>query len=167
MSAPPSLVLVFEGEGEREALPILVTRIAASLDPPLYPKIVGLYRKGRAELAQPQRLADTVRLCVSQQGKDVRVLVLFDADGDCPATLGPQLQAYAREARPDVPCAVVIANKEYETWFLYAAPSLRGWTDKESGRSIPDDFATPPNAEDIRGAKERIVKAVDLSLIHI
>jgi hypothetical protein len=54
------------------------------------------------------------------------VLVLIDADDDCPAHLGPALLARAREARSDVPVSVVLANREFEAWFLAAAPSLAG-----------------------------------------
>jgi hypothetical protein len=54
------------------------------------------------------------------------VLVLLDADDDCPAEYGPALLARAKAARPDKQVAVVLAMREFEAWFLAAAPSLAG-----------------------------------------
>jgi hypothetical protein len=48
--------------------------------------------------------------------------------------------------------AVVLAKKEYESWFLAAAQSLRGQ------RGLPADLATPATPESIRGAKEWLRK---------
>lgn len=48
------------------------------------------------------------------------IIVLFDGDDDCPAELGPQVQAWARSEAAHVPCAVAIAHREYEAWFLAA-----------------------------------------------
>jgi hypothetical protein len=54
------------------------------------------------------------------------VLVLLDAADDCPAQLGPQRLARARAERPDKRVVVVLANREFEAWFLAAAASLAG-----------------------------------------
>jgi hypothetical protein len=75
------------------------------------------------------------------------VFVLIDADDDCPATLGPSLQARAQAARPDVPVSVVLAKSEFEAWFLASAVSLRG------KRDLPDDMHPPADPEGIRDAK--------------
>ena len=42
---------------------------------------------------------------------------------------------------------MVLASREYETWFVTAAPSLRG------RRGFPQDLDSPPEAERIRDAK--------------
>jgi hypothetical protein len=76
------------------------------------------------------------------------ILVLADADDDCPARLGPELLARARAARSDRTIAVVLAKCEFEAWFLTGAVSLRG------KRTLPADLEAPENPEDIRGAKE-------------
>ncbi len=54
------------------------------------------------------------------------ILVVLDADGACPAQLGPALVARAQGARSDRQVRVVIANNEFEAWFLAAAVSLQG-----------------------------------------
>ena len=52
--------------------------------------------------------------------------MLFDADDDCPKDLAPTLGGSAREASRGKPCAVVMANREYEAWFLASIETLRG-----------------------------------------
>lgn len=76
------------------------------------------------------------------------VLVLVDADDDCPALLGPQLVSFAHRARPDIPISVVVANREYEAWFLASAESLRGH------RGLAADLSPPADPEAVSGAKE-------------
>jgi hypothetical protein len=80
------------------------------------------------------------------------ILVILDADDDCPAELAPKLLARAQSARGDLPSAVVLASKEFECWFLAAAQSLRG------RRGLPEDLESPNQPEEIRGAKEWLSK---------
>jgi hypothetical protein len=81
------------------------------------------------------------------------VLVLLDADDDCPAEYGPLLLARAQAARPDKQVSVVLANREYEAWFLAAAPSLAGQF------GFPAEFARPQNPEAPRDCKGLLPKA--------
>ena len=54
------------------------------------------------------------------------ILILIDADEDCPRKLAPSLLARARAlVPPDYPIGLVVANREYEAWFLAAFPSIR------------------------------------------
>lgn len=50
----------------------------------------------------------------------------------------------------NVACAVVLANREYEAWFLASLSALRG------NRGIREDAMAPPEPESVRGAKERL-----------
>lgn len=75
------------------------------------------------------------------------ILILMDSDDDCPAEIGPELRRRACEARPDVPIAVVLANTEYEAWFLAAAESLA------NTRGLMAHLTAPPDPEAIRDAK--------------
>ncbi len=76
------------------------------------------------------------------------VLVLLDADDDCPVTLGPDLLARARRACPDIPVAVVLPSREYESWFLAAADSLAGVRDFPASMTAPDEpDSTPRDAK--------------------
>ena len=78
------------------------------------------------------------------------VLILFDGNSDCPAELGPTVQGWATAAADGTPCAVVLANGEYEAWFLAAIESLRGQ------RGIKTDAEPHPAPEQPRGAKEQL-----------
>jgi hypothetical protein len=57
------------------------------------------------------------------------ILVLVDADEDLPCELGPGLLKEALERRSDVDLCCVVANVEYETWFVAAADSLGEYLD--------------------------------------
>ena len=46
------------------------------------------------------------------------VLLLFDADDDCPKELAQELETWAQEAAGDKASAVVIASREYEALSL-------------------------------------------------
>jgi hypothetical protein len=81
------------------------------------------------------------------------VLVVLDADDDCPAELGPSLLKRAQTARPDKRIAVVAANREFEAWFLAAATSLAGKHD------LSADFSNLANPESPRDCKGLLTKA--------
>jgi hypothetical protein len=75
------------------------------------------------------------------------VVILFDGEDDCPKELAATVRAWAREAADGKPCDVVIACREYETWFLAALESLRGQY------GIPTNATAPVNPESKRDAK--------------
>ena len=74
--------------------------------------------------------------------------MLMDADDDCPAELAADLLKRAQSERSDLPIAVVVAAREFESWFIASADSLRE-------RFSPGiSIEVPANPESIRGAKE-------------
>ena len=75
------------------------------------------------------------------------MLIMLDCDDDCPAILGPDLLRRAQGVRGDVGFLVALAHREYESWFIAAARSLRGL------RGLPADLAPPDSVEAIRNAK--------------
>jgi hypothetical protein len=77
------------------------------------------------------------------------ILLLLDADDDCPAALAQRLMERCRQTT-SLPMAVVLANMELEGWFLGGKESLRGVC------GIRPDAVAPINPENIRGAKERL-----------
>ena len=81
------------------------------------------------------------------------ILVLIDADNACPAELGPQLLQRAQAARSDKRVTVVLANHEFEAWFLAAAPSLAGQ------HGFTDPFPAPADHEARPGCKELLTRA--------
>jgi hypothetical protein len=106
-------------------------------------------RRKRSELVEESSLRKSVRLALLQPNL-AAILILFDGDDTCPRELAPKLERWAQdEARP-VPTAIVIAQREYEAWFLATIESLRG------KRGIRDDAESHPDPESVRGAKEAL-----------
>lgn len=141
------IVCVVEGHGEVESVPILVRRIGETCEPPVYPTIERSIRIPASRVRKPEELARVFQLAASRVGTGGSVLVLLDADEDCPAELGPTLLEQL-STRDDVDVAVVVAKREYEAWFLAAAESLAGL------KGLSTDLTEPHNPEEIRGAKE-------------
>lgn len=142
------IACIVEGYGEREAVPVLIRRIAFQLDPGLNVRIPHPIRLAKSRLLQPGELERAVNLAAIHIEGSGGILVVLDSDDDCPAEVAPKLLARVRSARSNLPSAVVLANKEFESWFLAAARSLRGY------RGFPDDLEPPAQPETVRGAKE-------------
>ena len=85
----------------------------------------------------------------------VGILVLFDADDDCPAELAPKLGGWAHDVADGRSCPIVMANREYEAWFLAGIESLRG------RRGIREDAVSFPEPEGPRDAKGRLKRCMD------
>ena len=139
---------IVEGQGECEAVPILVRRIARSLDPGLVPLVGPVFRIPASRLIRPGEMERAIELAARKNGGQGGILVLLDCDDGCPATHAPSLLERAATARPDMPISVVLAKREFEAWFLAAAESLRG------RRGLPPDLCGPNAPEETRGAKE-------------
>ena len=137
---------IVEGHGEVSALPKLLYRLAADfptvdLRTPKPP-----WRRPRGSLIAANGIEREVE-SNSWVGSEGGILVVLDADDDCPAELAPMLLNRARSARPDLPVSVVLAKAEYEAWFLASAQSLAGRFGFQPDMKAPDD------PEAIRDAK--------------
>lgn len=141
---------IVEGQGEEEAVPLLLRRLRDAAQ--IWDLEVGRpIRQRRGQLVKKDTLQRAVRLATVREDC-AGILVLFDADDDCPAELAPTLEAWAREAADGKPCTVVMANREYEAWFLSGVEALRGVC-----RIVPE-AESHPDPESVRGAKEEIEK---------
>ncbi len=141
------IAVIVEGHGEYEALRLLLQRIAATVPPLHYVEIPRPIRISRSMLPREGELERAVELAARTAGDTGGILILLDADDDCPAELGPALLARARAARSDFDIRVVLAKAEYEAWFLAAGSSIHGL----HGLDIS---ASPADPEAVRGAKE-------------
>ena len=120
---PVTISSVVEGDGDRQALPRLLYRIAAELGVDLRtPKEP--FRIPKSKLVASGGVERAVQAQASGVTGAGGILILLDADDDCPAELGPQLLARAHAVRSDKSVAVVLAKREFEAWFLAAMPSL-------------------------------------------
>ncbi len=147
------IACVVEGFGDVDALPILLKRIVKSIDADvMLDASRAPIRVPRNKIEKPQVIEDAVNAAAKQVGGVGGILLLFDADKDCPKKLALNLSKKAKETRSDLPISVVLANREYESWFLASAESLRG------KHGLSDTFEAPANIEDKRGAKEWLEK---------
>lgn len=137
------IATVVEGQGEVAAVPVLLRRMAALIDPEVWLELPRPYRVGRGALLAPHGLERAIAAVAEQGGSDSRMLVLLDADDDCPAALGPQLLQRIQATRPDRPGSVVLATREFEAWFLASAPSLSGVRGLAMGLPLPPDPEQP------------------------
>lgn len=140
-----NVACIVEGHADRDAVPVLLRRLAVihgrslAVRPPI--------RLPRGKLVIQAEVTRALQLAFKQVGPEGRVLILFDADDDCPAELGPRLLAWSREAREDLRVSVVLAEREFEAWFLAAADSLAG------RRGLPPDLTAPEAPESVSDAK--------------
>ncbi len=132
-------------------MPLLILRIAneiLNLNIWSYPVVLrlanGSIRNNREELSR------IVNYAARESGETGAILIILDADDDCPAELGPRLLEIAKQLRTDRKIAVVLANREYESWFLAASESLglppcqnlgvrdaKGWIRQARGNYAP------------------------------
>ena len=141
------IAAIVEGDGECEAVPVLIRRIALEIDPGFVPKVLSPIRVPVSKLLKDDELERAVNLASLKLQGLGGVVIIVDCDDGCPAQEGPKLLCRAKMARTDIPIAVVLAKKEYEAWFLASAESLR------NKRGLPATLAAPPNPEEIRDAK--------------
>ena len=143
----PNVYCIVEGHGECEAVPTILRRLGQSLCPELPLNILPPLRIGRHKLVKKGELERAVDWAARRTPEPRVILVLLDADDDCPKTLGPALLTRAKEARKDVPIGVVLAKREFEAWFLAAFESIGGH------RGLAPTIPPIPDPESIRDAK--------------
>lgn len=140
-------VPVVEGQGEGQAVPALLHRLAAESGHPIRVNAPIRVKSG-SFLNDADYFNRYVALAAAKAAQAGGfVVILLDCEDDCPATLGPELLRRARAIRPGVEIGVFLAYREYETWFIAAAESLRG----RSG--LPADLVAPAAPELYRDAK--------------
>lgn len=122
-----SVVAIVEGDGEVQALPVLLRRVGQWLTPESYVEVPTPIRVRRDRfINRPEEFVRHIKLAAAKCGDDGWILILLDADDDCPAELGQQLLARAAAVAPHRHISVVLANKEYEAWFIASCTSLHG-----------------------------------------
>lgn len=144
------IVPIVEGQGEVQAVPNLLHRIVAFIAPDARLHVSAPIRvKAGSFLRDDEYFRRHVLLAGAKAAQSQgHVLMLLDCEDDCPACLGPALLQRASAVRNDVSMIVCLAHREYESWFLSAALSLRGCC------GLSHQLTPPANPEVHRGAKE-------------
>lgn len=155
-----SVVSIVEGDGEVAALPVLLRRLGEWLTPDAILHIGRPIRVRREQFLNREEIfCKQLAVAASMCPEPGWILILLDADDDCPKDLADSIRDRAARAAPGRHVSVVLANREYEAWFIAAARSLDG----KRGLSIP---ATVPDAESVRGAKQWISKQIRQGAYH-
>lgn len=141
---------IVEGHAEVQAVPVLLRKLAVSMGV-AFVKIGSPLRCARSQLAREDGMKRAVQMARRQtdcQG----ILVLLDADDDCPKTEADRLLAWVKEAAAPVPGTVVMAKREYEAWLLASAENLMA----ARGVSQPTPYERDPEGKrDAKGELER------------
>lgn len=152
MSGIRFIAPIVEGHGEVQALPILLRRLATELAPQVDLQLNPALRVKAASFLDEggsgyfEKYIELAARKAKPWPKSC-VLILLDCEDFCPAKLGPKILKRAATCRSDLTFLVILAHREYETWFLAAAESLRGVG------GLAADLNSPANFESIRNAK--------------
>lgn len=143
----PRISTIVEGRGEISAVPVLLRRMAATIAPELYVEIMRPIRVSRHKVVKEGQLEQAVQAAANRSGSEGGILILLDADDDCPASLGPELLQRAKAARRDREISVVLAKREFESWLLASAKAIAG------RRGLRPSLLPPSDPEGISDAK--------------
>ncbi len=149
------IACVVEGDGEVAALPILLRRMAEWRSAHIFPDIPPPIRVHRDRfLNREEEFRRHLLLAAAKCGQEGWILVLLDADDDCPAVLGANILQRAQDIVPHRRVSVVLANREFEAWFIASAPSLNG---HRGFIFDPQDRTDPESPRDAKGwVRERM-----------
>ncbi len=128
---------IIEGQGETEAIPLLIRRICMD--------IVGFYafettrpvRVSRSKIVRTGELERALRLALGPIQGDGAVLVVLDADDDAPCVFGPNLKSRALRVTQPHRVSIVAPECQFESWFLASAKSLSGVRGLRAGLEPP------------------------------
>lgn len=140
-----TIASVVEGFGEVRAFPVLLRRLAQRRGIPAV--ITEPHRIGRPDMTVPARVSAAMRVQLARCRGHGGVLVLLDADDDCPMELHGVMQP-ALEAMGVV--QVVAAKREYEAWFLAGFSSLSMHPLVSPGSAAPADPERPRDAKGVQ-----------------
>ena len=141
------LIAIVEGHGDVQAVPVLLRRVLHEKLRIYDIEVVPPIRISKSKLLKQGELERAVELAARRTSSEDGIILLFDADDDCPAQLAPKVVTRARNCRPDRRVSVVIAKSEFESWFVATAESLAGH------RGLPADLVAAEDAERVRDAK--------------
>ena len=150
MNGGLSIVVVVEGTGEVKSAPGLIRRVLwERLGRYDIPRIGAVKASGKLDLVN--NLEQRLGIAMSE-GPDA-ILVLVDADDECPVEAVGSLVDRASALNLGVPVAVVYAKCEYEAWFISSLSEGTG-EGIRARLSIASSVNAPEDVEGIRGAKE-------------
>lgn len=149
MNGIPSIVSIVEGDGDVAAVPGLLRRI-------LWERL-GRYDIQVSEAKPANGKPNLLKKFEQFLGYAIidncdAILVIVDADKQCPVEEARKLATRAGVLNLGVPIAIVYAKSEYETWFIANLTEYTGAAIRNR-LGMSDTEHAPDNVEDVRGAK--------------
>lgn len=141
------LICIVEGDGEVEALPVLLRRMLVASERFDIEIPRPLRTRRDRFLRRDEEMKKMLGYAALQARAGGCILVLLDADNDCIAELVARHKTQIDTLAAGVACSLIVAKSEFESWFIAAAESLRGY------RNLPEDLQCPADPEAIRDAK--------------
>ena len=139
---------IVEGEGEVGALPELLRRLSVWRPGSAYVKALTPIRIHRDRfLKREEDFRKQLLLAAAKCGEQGWILVVLDADDDCPAMLATEVSERAKRHVPHRRLSVVLVKREYEAWFIAAARSLDGRRGFHCPENLPSDPEAPRDAK--------------------
>ena len=119
----PCIVPIVEGDGDVEAVPLLLRRILQHHQ--WFDWSVAHPKRARSLSTLKQKLESFIRY--AEKERDCSgILILFDLDDGCPKDEADDLVQLARQLGSASPIAVAFAHREYEAWFLASLDTIAG-----------------------------------------
>ena len=118
-----------EGDGDAVALPLLMARIIREK----YNRNDIIVAQGKSKVVKSngrQQLERKLERFIGHAQKKPEcgaILILVDADTDCPVTLARQLSQRCAQISPICPIQIVCADRTFESWFIASLDTIKGW----------------------------------------
>jgi hypothetical protein len=147
-----TIIPVVEGPGDVAALPELLGRIL--LERFNRTDVIVAQGKSRVVTANGRQKLESKLENFLQHAQNKpecdAILVLLDADDDCPVNLAQGILKRCEQLGLTSPVEIVCAHREYESWFLASLDTIKGQ------RGVPDTAALSQDAEDVQNPKQWI-----------
>ena len=145
-----TIIPVVEGPGDVAALPELLGRIL--LERFNRTDVIVAQGKSRVVTANGRQKLESKLENFLQHAQNKpecdAILVLLDADDDCPVNLAQGILKRCEQLGLTSPVEIVCAHRSYESWFLASLDTIKGQ------RGISDTAALSQDAEDIQNPKQ-------------
>ena len=142
-----TIVPVVEGPGDTVALPQLLGRILSQINN--RPDV--MVAQGKTSVVTAHNRSNLEKYLEKFLGHALNkpdcaaILILVDADDDCPVTVSQQLTQRCEQIGTTIPIQVVYAHREYESWFLASLDSIRGRHGIPETASLTGEFEVVAN----------------------
>jgi hypothetical protein len=110
-------VCIVEGDGEKEAVPLLLRRIVHEKFQRWRAQFKPYNAHGRGNIVAQLNFMRIFERALGEPNLEA-VFIVVDSEGDCPKNLAQQLSQWVRQRSPHVPVAIVVAHRCYEAWLL-------------------------------------------------